>query len=71
MRPGAASTHSGTAIGLPHWAQGFSRGKEKKSFLAMAHLPFHFLLCLKTNWTGWLSDADAPSWRILREQLVI
>jgi hypothetical protein len=41
---GAVSTHSGTAIGLPHWAQGFSRGKEKKSILAMADLPFYFLL---------------------------
>jgi hypothetical protein len=44
VRRGPFSIQSGEAIGSPHWAQGFSWGKLRKSTLAMARLPFAFFL---------------------------
>jgi hypothetical protein len=54
------------AIGLPHWAQGFSRGKEPTSVLAMAHLPFSFMFDM-FDWTASLSDKDVPRHHLLAE----
>jgi hypothetical protein len=67
MRPGAASIHSGEAIGLPHWAQGFSRGKEKNSCPAMAHLPFSFMFEHELD-TGSPPDAGAPMHSFMIDQ---
>jgi hypothetical protein len=49
-------------IGLPHWAQGFPRGKLPNSARAMAHLPFIFY-GFEANWTDLLTDhrRDRPS----------
>jgi hypothetical protein len=58
VRRGPASIHSGSEIGLPHWAQGFLRGKSPNSaraklaeakLAAMAHLPFFNFILKQTG----------------------
>src|SRR6266851_5354887 len=73
MRRGPASIHSGAAIGVPHWAQGFPWGKSSKSIFAMAHLPCCSKLFLLEMilWTGWVSEIRRhltayECWRALR-----